>query len=148
MIIWRGWGILAFLFVAAAIGGGLAISSAVGLGESLLLSGILLIGAGVGTWFLGNFLNVKKADEKVEAYIQQRGAEIHTMGRAGAFTDQQGNRLPPEQAYQAAEAMIAGERQKAASAFRNRHSLFWIPMQYLGIAMAVGGVAMLISALF
>ena len=145
MIIWRGWGILAFFLFGAAMGGGFAIAQSMG-SSSTLIPGLLMMVAGVGTWFLGQYMNVTQPLTKVEPHMAARTQELHALGRAGHFRDQAGNHLPPEHAYQMVEAMLHKEREEVTAALKNRHTLFFVPMQYLGFIMGGIGVFMVIRS--
>ena len=142
MIIWRGWGILAFLYFGATVAVGVGIPAAIS-GDTSMTWPVILAGLvfGAASWFHGRHLNVVKPQEELQDFALLR-EEVMESVRIGAF------RLPDnppptslEQATGQAEAylqMIHGSLSNA----RNRHTLFFIPFQYLGFFIALWPIAM------
>lgn len=113
MIIWRGWGILGALCIAA----GLGVSSLLFTGNTKSM-GFPALGFLIGgflCFLLGWWLNQVRPTAKQVKLGEQVG---------------------PEQA-----ALYAKQ-------LRNQHTLFFIPIQYLGVLAAAGGLVSLVMWLF
>lgn len=152
MIIWRGWGILAFL-VTIPFAAGMA-----GIGESMdpggplaaVLLGLGFMAAGVANYFLGRYLNVTRPPQQVGRYQDRLRAELWQRVNHGAFQMAPGAPAPAsqEEAAQQIERVVAREAQGLVRAHSNVHTLFFIPIQWFGLIEAVGGLAVvLINAL-
>ncbi|MBO9625928.1 MAG: hypothetical protein J7484_06100 [Microbacterium sp.] len=143
MIIWRGWGILAFIYAAvgmilfAGIGSKLVSSTALP-----FLIAIGLLGAAAATWFTGIAMNRTAPQRKIDAWLQDRRAQLTHLVETGQFSLGPGQPQPSSmaEAQQMADALFEHERQQTTRAF-NGHTLFWIPMQYFAFVWA--GVAVL-----
>lgn len=146
MVIWRGWGILAFAYVAVAMIVCLgAASSAVD--EKYLpftAAGGLLVAA-IATWFTGYALNVSGPKKKIDAWYGARKQQVDELVRTGRFLLGPGQPPPSShaEAQAQAEQLLAHERQQA-NGLMNRHTLFFIPMHYLAPVMAVGAIVLLV----
>lgn len=143
MVIWRGWGILAVLFFLAA--GILGVGLPYGVWEEAAPRWLLIpiaLAAGAGCWFTGVYLNVTRpqriANETVPAFREQ----VLRSVQDGTF------RLPnqpPPRSYAEAQGQAEAYLHMTIPAMlrgTNQHTLFWVPMQYWGIVIAVWGVAM------
>lgn len=145
MIVWRGWGILAFL-VTIPFAAGMA-----GLGESMdpggplanALLGLGFVGAGVANYFLGRYFNITRPQQQVGRYQDQLRAQLWHRVNNGAFQMGPGVPAPTsqEEAAQQIEQVVAQEAQSLVRAHRNIHTFFFIPMQWFGLIEAVAGVA-------
>lgn len=149
MIIWRGWGILAILIGGAAAGLGAAMS----VGNRALtpiLVGLMLIAGGVGTWFLGNYLNQKKPIAEFDSWYARRRDEVAAQVRGGAYHNVADPQRPGQAAHPWAvgEYVLQQESAKVRAALTNRHSLFFIPLQYLGFVMGAIGIVVMVAGLF
>lgn len=148
MIIWRGWGILAFL-VTIPFAAGMA-----GLGESMdsggplaaVLLGVGFVGAGVANYFLGRYLNVTRPQQQVGRYQDQLRAQLWHRVNNGVFQMAPGAPAPTsqEEAAQQIEQVVAQEAQSLVQAHSNIHTLFFIPMQWFGLIEVVGGLAVVL----
>lgn len=143
IIIWRGWGILVLLF--AAVGAGTAGALSHG---NMVATGTGLAAAGAGTWFLGRWLNVLAPEAAYAAAMEFRAQELRRIVDAGAYCFPG---LPAPQSYDEARAQseeqLALERTQARPAYFNRHTFFFVPMQYLGLVLGVTALMLVISGL-
>lgn len=145
MIIWRGWGILAFLIGGASAGLGAAMAS---FNPTLtpVFVGLMLIGGGVGTWFLGLQLNQKRPVAEFDGWFARRREEIAAQVRGGAYDNVPDPQRPGQlaNAWAVGEYVLQQESDRVRSALTNRHTLFFVPMQYLGFVM--GGIGIVVLA--
>lgn len=140
MIIWRGWGFLAVVYIvicvsllAGVIGTSLEIEGAPGMlaGVGLVIGGAL---AAVHGWYLNIIRPRRRATEW----------ELAERPRLEAAADQGtlvvGNVQP--RTHDEAEEMIDGviENGRRVIGQHGPHSVFWIPMEIIGILAAVIGV--------
>ncbi|PHP53196.1 hypothetical protein [Actinomyces ruminis] len=151
MIIWRGGGILAALFLVLGGGGGAAVASAFSEEESvtMLCMGIGFLIFGVIGWFVGQRINVTGPAEKAKHHVRAYEQELYNRVQAGAFQAAPGTPAPSSaaEAQQQVGYLVAQRRSQAEQALRNRHTMFWIPVQYWGVIEAAGGAALLVAAL-
>ncbi|MFT4218591.1 MAG: hypothetical protein QM619_15590 [Micropruina sp.] len=149
MIIWRGWGILAILIAGACIGLGTTISM-VNPALTPVFIGIALIGGGVGTWFLGDWLNTKRPVAEFDGWFGRRREEIAAQVRGGAYNNVPDPQRPGQFAdpWAVGEHVLNQESAKVRSALTNRHTLFFVPMQYLGFLMGGMGIVVMIVGIF
>lgn len=149
MIIWRGWGILAILIGGAAAGLGTAMS--VGNREvTPIFVGLMLVAGGVGTWFLGNHLNLRRPMAEFHGWYGRRRDEVAAQVRGGAYNNVQDPQRPGELAdpWAVGEYVLQQESAKVRGALTNRHSLFFVPLQYLGFVMGGIGIVVMVVGLF
>lgn len=143
MIIWRGFGFLAVLIVAVGALIGFGMSSLVapeGEVNGPLFGLGLLIGA-AGTFAAGWWLNVINPEKKTQKWVEQRRAELQFAVANGQFQASPG--IAPSSQAEAqgqAEAMLAHESAVVGKRLRNVHTLFWIPMQWIGVVVALVAV--------
>lgn len=149
MIIWRGWGILAILIGGACAGLGAAMSLA---NPSLtpILVGLMLIGGGVGIWFLGDWLNVKRPVAEFDGWFAQRRTEVAALVRGGAYSNVPDPQRPGQLAdpWAVADYVLQQESAKVRAALTNRHSLFFVPLQYFGFVMGAIGIVVMVAGAF
>lgn len=148
MIIWRGWGAIPIAIVAACVGLGFAMSS----GNRQLSGafiGLMLIAGGVGTWFIGQHFNQKKPIEEFNAWHAKRRVEIAAMVQAGHYSNVPDPQRPGQLAepWSVGEYVLNQESGRIRGVLFNRHSLFFVPMQYFGFVIGGAGVLALISGL-
>ena len=144
MIVWAGWGILAvvppvalyFLFGVVA-------------GNNMAFGAIGVILGGVIDWFLGIYFNKTRPARDLAAHMEARSAELHAMAEAGTFYRGPGYPMPTSlaDAHQQADQLAAEEYHTLKTKVGNRHTVFFIPMQYAGILCAIGGVVLLVIGL-
>lgn len=145
MIVWSGFGGLAFVIIAAATGLGFLFSSGLGsqmtLGRGLILALMYLIAA-AGIWFWGRHLNVTGVQKRIDAHLAQRSAYYDQLIQSGQF--QVAMQLPqaptPEQARAIADQQLQAERTQLVKRARQPHTMFWIPMQWWAVAAVIAAV--------
>ncbi len=146
MIVWRGFGFLAVILGAlgALLGTGLA--SLAGDEGNVTLIGVGLAIGGVATAALGWYLNVINPQKKAQTWIAQRQAELQQAVAAGRFQPAPGI-VPSSHAEAQAQAdqMLAQESAQVTKKLRNIHTLFWIPMQFIGVVIVVIGIVVAIA---
>ncbi|MFT3887374.1 MAG: hypothetical protein QM713_04325 [Arachnia sp.] len=142
MIIWRGAGILAVLFFMAAGIFGMGLPYAIwGVAGKWALIPVALA-AGAGCWFTGRYLNVIKPQRIAEQTVPAFRDQVLRSVEDGTF------RLPnqpPPTSYAEAQGQAAAYLQVHIPTMlraKNQNTLFWIPIEYWGIVIAVWGVVM------
>ncbi|MFN8048690.1 MAG: hypothetical protein U0P48_08980 [Ancrocorticia sp.] len=125
MIIWRGWGILAFFAIGLCVGLTGIFSTLSGATMATLTWQAIpafFIG-GVAIFFLGRYVNVVRP---TRIFAQNRALSQGYVEPSldGSYAPLPLSQQPP---LNAAEVQLLKR-------YRNRHSLFWIPMQWWGIA--------------
>lgn len=132
MIVWRGWGILAFLSIGLCVGlTGMFANLSGATMSTVTWQGIpaFFIG-GAAVFFLGRYVNVARP---TRIYAQSRAMEHGYVAPAldGTYTPLPLDQQPPLDTVEVA----------LLKSYRGRHSLFWIPMQWWGIAYPFFGLA-------
>ncbi|MGD7787664.1 hypothetical protein ACQCX2_05010 [Propionibacteriaceae bacterium Y1700] len=151
MIIWRGWGIIGAGFPLLGLLAALGLWSSMGShGSPLPFMAPMVILAGVGTFFLGRHLNGAAADKKVEQIIADRARHLDELVRTGQFHLAPGVPAPAsmDEARFQADSVLNSEREQLRRRFSDVHTLFFIPVQWVGIVVAIIGVAMIPMAIF
>ena len=149
MIIWRGWGILS-IFITLLIAGivGATFQAFLGSGNASIFFGygLGLILAGVANYLFGRQVNELAPAKKVEAFKEQMRREMWDRVAHGAF--QVGPGAPPpanrEEAHQQVEHVVEQASANAARGLRNIHTLFFIPVQWIGAVEGVLGVVLIV----
>ncbi len=142
MIIWRGFGFVAVVLVALAALAVTGINSAAGsplpgyvaAGLGISIGGILT--AAFGWWF-----NMENPKRKASEWAQQRRAELEHAVQTGTFQIRPG--IPAssrEEAETVSEQMLASESASVAKRLKNIHTLFFIPVQFIGVIAIVLGI--------
>lgn len=145
MIIWRGWGILTFLFAIAFIGGAAGISGSDPKRVAVLMPlGMVL--TGIASWFTGIHLNKTRRQQKVDAYLTQRAEQIQQAVESGTFAPGGIRPTSLEQARAQGQAMWEAEKAELSKG-GNPHTIFFIPMQYAGALIGAAGVILLVKGL-
>lgn len=149
MIIWRGWGALPIAIAAVCIGLGVAMSSA-NPGLRSVFVGLMLIGGGVGTWFLGQWFNKTRPVAEFDSWFAKRREEVGHLVRGGAYANVPDPQRPGQLAdpWAVGEYVLQQEAAKVKGALSNRHTLFFVPMQFIAPVLAVGGLAAMVSGVF
>jgi len=144
MIIFAGWGILA---VAPPLALGYLLWWATG--GNMIVSALGVAAGGVADWFLGIYFNKTRPARDLAARMDARSAQLHQMADAGQFYRGPGYPMPTSlaEAHQQADELAVEEYNQLKARVGNRHTLFFIPMQYIGILAAAGGVVMAIVSL-
>lgn len=144
MIIWRGWGILAFIYtlLGALVGTwiGNAISSGTGVFIFVGLFGIL---GAAGVFAHGWYLNVVSPQKKAEQWEAQERVRLREVAESGRLVYNNTSPQTAAEADQMIEAIIAQGRGQFKRL--GYHSVFWIPMQWFAVVLAA--VCVLIAVL-
>ena len=74
--------------------------------------------------------------------LQQRVAQ-------GTFQVSPGAAAPsdPQEAHAQVESLVQVEQERAVKGYRNRHTLYFLPIQWWGVLEAVGGLVLLTTRL-
>lgn len=148
MIVWRGWGIASLFTIAAgySIAAGLMwlFTDRPSVPWLLGLGGVL---AGGLTWLLGNFLNVLRVRSQVDAYAKNLRGTLHSRAEQGVFQAGPGVPVPANAAEAATqiEYVVSQHTDDLSQRLKNQHTMFFIPVQYLGILV---GAASVVAAVF
>jgi hypothetical protein len=150
MLIWRGWGIIPVLYIVVAVVVSALLESFVipRSAFGVVLSGLVLVAA-VATWFTGVAINRDRPGRKVAAWAAQRRAQLDDLVVSGRFSLGPGTPQPTslEDAQRMSDDLYAAEVADVTKAARNRHTLFWIPVQYVSFVLAAFAVWCLIQSL-
>lgn len=138
MIIWRGWGILAFLTIGVEVGVMALLDETVGIADGGQTTGIIFGVAGILTCILAWVLNFWLADRRTAKHAELIRADVDRHVAAGVF---HAPGFPPpttlaEARYQA-DAVVAAETLRARKQWRTHNTLFFVPLHYLGPALIV-----------
>ncbi|QIM15468.1 hypothetical protein G7067_02070 [Leucobacter insecticola] len=151
LIIWRGWGIIPIFYAAAAV----VLAGMLGAGGSSssafpLWAGVFILLAAVGTWFTGVAMNRTNPERKVDLWARERRAQLDELANTGMFSLGPGQPQPTsvEEAQHMSDALLASEVSTLTQAGRNRHTLFFIPMQFFAFVFVVIGLLVLATGLF
>lgn len=144
LLIFRGLGFLVVLLAAAGAGLGVVVGSQVqlpgpGTGVGLLIGGA----AGV---VLGWWLNQVRPEAEVARAREGLQQDLWARVRAGQFQVAPGAPAPrsQEEAQHQVDSVVAAYEPQFKK-FRNRHTLFWIPMQYASAAVMAAGLLVLVT---
>lgn len=149
MIIWRGWGGVAAAYAA------IAMMLFAGLASTMLPSATLpfsisvgLVLAAAATWLTGVALNRTSPQRQIDAWAEQRMAQLDELVRSGRFSLGPGQPQPTslQEAEQMADALFAYELEQAKQAI-DRNTLFWVPMQYFAFVWGAIAVVVLVSGI-
>lgn len=149
MIIWRGWGIIGFLIPLACAGLMAALGSELGMDNPAILVALGVMLGGVGAFVTGRWFNETRAVEESASYMEGRNAELQHLIARGQFQLAPGYAQPRSmaEAQAQASAILQSEQAQVSKAFRNRHTVFWIPMQWFGVVVAVLGAGFAVVSL-
>ncbi len=148
MIIWRGWGALPILIAAAAAGLGALMSMSVP-GLRGLFIGLALIGGAVGNWYLGQWLNLEKPRGEFDQWQAGRRSEVAAMVQGGHYSHVPDPQRPGQFAdpWAVGEYVLNQESIRVRDGLTNRHSLFFVPMQYFAYVLGIAGIFTIIAFL-
>ena len=144
MIIFAGWGILAVLVPGVLAWIGWAVTGSNQIGAAIGLA----IGA-VADWFLGIYFNKTRPAQDLAKRMDARSAQLHALADAGQFYRGPGY-LPPTslaEAHQQANDLAIEEYAAVKNKVGNRHTLFWIPMQYWAFIAGAFAIVVLITGI-
>ena len=147
MILWRGWGILGFLLILAIAGLFVAIGTAAAPNtpSTVWFGGGLILG-GIAGGALGWYMNIARPSQKADEWSAQREAQLAEAVRSGQFQLAPGVPMPTslEQAQQQADQLLASEEKHVRQRLRGRHTVWFIPMEWLGAVAAVIGIVLIV----
>ena len=148
MIIWRGWGIAGLFLI---VGGIALVAGLSGHNSSNTPAGVAAVGAGMllggaACAALGYWLNVVRPRNKADEYLEGVRRELWQRVRAGAFQVAVGAPAHSDEAEasQQIERIVAQQSPEVRRRLRNRNTLFFIPLQWLGSVVVIGGVVLMI----
>jgi hypothetical protein len=144
MIIWRGWGILPLLIGGLCVALGIAMAPNPQLRS--IFVGLMLIAGGVGTWFLGDWLNIKRPVGEFDAWFAKRRDEVAALVRGGHYSNVPDPQRPSQSAepWAVGEYVLQQEATRVRQALSNRHSLFFVPLQFLGFVLGGIGIVVMV----
>ena len=157
MIIWRGWGIVGFLLI---LGGDILITSGSGHIGTNTPAGMIATGAGFALGgaacaVFGYWLNVLRPRQKADEYLQGLRQDLWQRMREGTFqvpagapahSEPAGAPAPRDEAEasQQIERIVAQQSPEVRRRLRNRNTLFFIPLQWLGSMVVIGSIVLMI----
>lgn len=135
--------------------GGLALAAALGFGvqaafgiedrSSVPFGMGLLIGAAAVFGF-GWWINIIRPQQRAQAWIQERSAQLQQLVATDRFQAVPGMVPASRQEAQAgAQAMLEQESAVVRTRGRNIHTVFWIPVQWIGIVLLGLGIMLIVS---
>lgn len=147
ILIWRGLGFLTVL--CSLIGLGLGVMAGTAIGGATLGAGAGLLVGSAGGAVLGWWLNMVRPEAEIAKARDGIRQDLWARVRAGQFQMAPGAPAPQSEAeaHQQVEA-VAGAYEPELKKLRNRHTVFWIPMQYASAALAALGLVIMIVGVF
>lgn len=149
MIIWAGWGILGVLIPGLAAALMAALGAALGAteDEGTIFIGLGLFAGAVGAFLLGTWMNKTRVPEAAEKALLPRRQQLDQLVASGQFQLGPGQPVPtsPEEAQAQSDYLFAAELEATQKGMRNRHTLFWMPMQW--IAALIGLIGLFVAAI-
>ncbi|RCS60859.1 hypothetical protein [Microbacterium sp. JB110] len=150
MIIWRGWGALGVIFVL--IGAAVFIGIGTAIGSDLLITlwlGLGLLVGGAAAAVLGWYMNVTRPAQKTEEWVTERTTQLQQVVQAGQFQVAPGIAPPSSiaEAQSQADQLVATEREQMHKSLRNRHTIYYVPMQWIGAVGAIIGIVLVVVGL-
>jgi len=118
-------------------------------GANFTVAGIGLAAGAAGAYLLGVRLNRTKPLARLAAFVEHRTMQLHSCADEGTFHLGPGHQAPTslQEAHAQADYLVDAEAQDIAARLFNRHTFFFVPMQYVAIAMGAVGLAVAVSAL-
>lgn len=141
MILWTGWGILAFFAIGIAVGimALLGVATGTGLDDVTWQAVVAFLIVGAGVFFLGKHLNVTRPTRQFE---EARGKHFGLV--TTSTTDASG--APAVVPLDQQPALHADEA-KVLKKMRNRHTLFFVPMQWWGVMLPLLGIGVTLASM-
>lgn len=108
----------------------------------------LIIGGGVA-WWVGQHMNVARPKAQIESALAEQAVTYQQLAEAGQFSRGPGYPLPTslEDAHAQAQAQLMDDRAYLTKALPNRHTVFFIPMQYIALIFVAVGVVVSIGTM-
>lgn len=136
MIFWRGWGILAFLAIGVSVGLTALFAMLTGTDMNRVswqgIPAFFIVGTVL--FYLGRQLNVTGPTKKLAALLTEHNTEVNTPAMTVISLNPQ-------------EPIFTDEGLALLKRVKNRHTLFFIPMQWWGFVLPLIGIAMSIASL-
>lgn len=143
ILIWRGLGFLAALLTLVGAALGVAVATPLGMPLAGVGAGALLGGAGAAA--LGWWLNVVRPEAEITKARDDLRQDLWGRVRAGQFQMAPGAPAPrDEQDAQHQVESVVTSYEPQFKKLRNRHTLFWVPMQFASAALAVVGLLIMV----
>lgn len=141
-----GLGVVITLVATLAL---IGIGTVVG-GPTTVWVGLGIALGGAGTLAFGWWINVTRPAQQTERWAQERGQELDHLVRTGQFQLAPGIPQPSsmDEAQTQAGQLLASERAHVTQRLSNVHTLYFIPLQWAGIAVIAIGAAVMVIGLF
>lgn len=141
MIIWRGFGILGVFIIGGSLALFMALLGNHGGQMDNIAGGLGLLTGGLGCGALGWWLNLQRPEAKAQEHLTALRSELWQRVHAGTFQLKPGAAAPTseQESQSQIEQLIASQAPSVRKALRNNHSLFFIPLQWVGLLAAIGG---------
>ena len=138
MIIWRGWGILAFLAFGLSVGltSILATLSGTNMDNATWQAILAFCIGGAAVYYLGRYLNTTRP---TALFAKDRAQEL------GYTTQGLDNEVRPLLLEE--QPPLIREESAVLKQLRNRHTLFFIPIQWWGILLPLAGIGITAASL-
>lgn len=150
MIFWTGWGILSILI--PVLGGALmaGVGTGVGMEDPSVLVGLGVSLGGVASYFVGRWFNETRSQRQADTLLEARRMELQHLVSSGQFQFAPGYAQPRsmEEANAQAHVLYETEQAQVRKAYRNRHTAFFVPMQYFAFFPVVLGLVIAVAQLF
>ncbi|QPL05603.1 MULTISPECIES: transcriptional accessory protein [Actinomyces] len=141
MIIWRGFGILGVVIIVGFVALFMALLGNHSGPMDNIAGGLGLLTGGAACGALGWWLNLQRPEAKTQEHLTAMRAELWQRVHAGTFQVQPGAAAPTSEleARSQVEQVVASQEQGVRKTLRNNHSLFFIPLQWVGLLAILGG---------
>lgn len=145
MIIWRGWGVIAFAFFLLTGMLGIGLPYSIDADNSWAISRwllpVLAVAAAAGNWFCGWWLNRRRPQQQLDAALPRLREQVYRTVSDGTFALGPPHPRPSSQAEAQAQAeYYLGTVQARYQAAFNQHTLFFVPFQWWSIGILAFGL--------
>ncbi len=140
LFVWSGWGGLAVGIPMLGFIVGMGVS-----GANFVVAGIGLAVGAVGAYLLGVRLNRTRPSERLAAFVEHRTMQLHSCADEGTFHLGPGHQAPAslQEAHAQADYLVDAEARDVSTRLFDRHTFFFVPMQY--VAIGVGGLGLVLA---
>ena len=148
VIVWRGWGGLAVVYIGLGVGllGGLLGSALLELPSVGPFVGLGLLIGGAGTAVHGWYLNVIRPRKKAAEWAEVERPRLEVAADQGSLAFDNVRPSSREEAGQLIDQAIEQGRRRIGQ--HGPHSVFWIPMEIIGIlAMIIGLIVAVVTSI-
>lgn len=148
ILVWRRFGIMAFLIPVLCVGVVGAWHEIAHIEGSLWHYGVGVLLGGAAVLAMGWKLNVVEPRTRSAAAIESYREHLDML-IAQQLPLGQGIPMPSsvEEARAQADLLVAEYEAQAPKAFANRNTLFWVPMQWMGVLAMVVGLGLIVGGL-